>query len=71
MTLYTVGVDSGDLSRLEENDIDFTPKTRTLESERILREQLFRRSQSEIDENDQILHETSPDLSTNLFGGGE
>jgi len=68
MTILKIGVDTGDLARLEEDDATFTPRTRTLESERQLREQLFRRT-AEIEENEEILHDTRPDLSTNLFGG--
>ena len=67
LTLFQVNVDSGELDRL--SDSTFTPKTRTLESEKILREQLFRRTQSEEEENEQILDETSDSMSTNLFGG--
>ena len=67
LTLFQINVDSGELDRL--SDSNFTPKTRTLESEKILREQLFRRTQSEEEENEQILDETSDSMSTNLFGG--
>ena len=67
LTLFQINVDSGELDRL--SDSTFTPKTRTLESEKILREQLFRRTQSEEEENEQILDETSDSMSTNLFGG--
>lgn len=67
LTLFQVSVDSGELDRLPEST--FTPKTRTLESEKILREQLFRRTQSEEEENEQILDGTSDSMSTNLFGG--
>jgi hypothetical protein len=66
MDLFTVDVDD-ELDRL--GDSEFVPKKRVLESDKRLAKAIFRTTDSEINDNREVLSEACNDMSTQLSGG--